>query len=853
MLLLSLVAANAETTLADQGLPPPPTALAPGADRSERLYLELIVNTRSTAKVVSVRKQGEHFWLARDTLGGMALPTALADASEVDLAALDEAEVRYDDVNQRLYLDVPSAWLPPQMLEGRPGPAIEPARSTPGALINYDLYTSRVDTGRTRSSLWHELRVFGIGGAFSSTGRFRYQLSDTPSGSEDDGYIRYDTTWRSFDQDSLRALEVGDVITRPLAWTRAVRLGGIQLSREFSIRPDLVTYPLPAFAGSTQVPTTVDLLIDGNRIDRRDIAPGPFTFADIPTLNGAGEATVVTRDASGQRVVTTLPFYVTNELLRPGLSSYSVGLGALREDYAQRDFGYGQAAGDASYRYGVLDWLTLSTHVETAESLALGGAGSTLRLWRLGTLELAVQHSDARRSGNAWSAGYEYRGSTFSVGTRWEERESGFSDLSRLAADDFHDGAEQRGQVTASASLGEWGSVAAGYFDIRGDDYASRLLNLSYQRPLGAGAQLALTASREPGESWATLAQLTFSLPGVGGVASVGTYRDTSGDVREQARYARSTPLEGGWGWNLGVERGGDDGSDGSLGSQAEVQYRHRVATLRGGYYEFGDSAYYFGGVAGSVALMEQRLFAANEIRDAFVVVSTDGHGNIPVQYENQRVGTTDDDGYLLVPWGNAWYPGKYAINTLSLPPNVATSAVEQSVAVQAQSGYLLNFPLERHAATNVKLVDESGAVLPVGTPVSIPGGGSSLVGWDGMTYFESLTEATFVTARLPSGGRCRAMIPIEKEKNVLYQPGAVTCRAIASGPMPADSGRGLGANPGTNLGANPGANPNTGLPPTADTLDVSGPSRAPSVQLKASASSMSAPTDWRSAVEVRP
>ncbi|OLO04931.1 fimbria/pilus outer membrane usher protein [Salinicola socius] len=828
-LLLLSVATDPSAALADQGLPPPPTALATQTDTSESLYLELIVNTRSTARVVSVRKQGEHFWVEREALGGMALPSALGDASEVDLAALDRAKLRYDAVNQRLYLDVPGAWLPPQMLAGRPAPSVEPARSTPGALINYDLYTSRVDTGRTRTSLWHELRVFGIGGAFSSTGRFRYQLWDTPSGESDDGYIRYDTTWRSFDQDSLRTLEVGDVITRPLAWTRAVRLGGLQLSRDFSIRPDLVTYPLPAFAGSTEVPTTVDLLIDGNRIDRQDIAPGPFTFADISTLNGAGEATIVTRDASGQRVVTTLPFYVTNELLRPGLSSYSIGAGALREDYAQRNFGYGQAAADASYRYGVLDWLTLGTHAETAESLALGGAGSTLRLWRLGTLELALQHSDARRSGNAWSAGYEYRGSTFSVGARWEERESGFSDLSRLAADDFHDGAEQRGQVTASASLGEWGSVAAGYFDIRGDDYTSRLLNLSYQRSLGAGAQLALTASREPGESWAGLAQLTFSLPGTGGVASVGTYRDATGEVREQARYARSAPLDGGWGWNLGVERGDDQGGGSRLDGQAEIQYRHRLATLRGGYYEFDDSAYYFAGVGGSVALMESRLFAANEIRDAFVVVSTDGHGNIPVRYENQRVGTTDDDGYLLVPWGNAWYPGKYAINTLSLPPNMATSDVEQSVAVQSQSGYLLNFPLERHAATHVKLVDGSGEALPVGTPISIPGGGSSIVGWDGMAYFESLTAATAVVARLPQDGRCRAMIPVEIEKDVLYQPGAVTCYSITASSVSSDAGN------------EEPTKPADVLPPTADTLSVSGPSRSP------------APSNWRTAVEVRP
>lgn len=776
LLLLVAASSSASVVLAAQGLPPPPKAVMPEVDDMEKLYLELVINTRSTGRLVAVRRQGEHFWLRRDALGEMALPSEHEASVDIDLATLSDAIVQYDAGNQRLYLSVPSVWLPTQNLGARGDGQASQARSTPGALVNYDLYTSRTDEGQTRTSLWHELRTFGIGGSFNTTGRFNYQLSDTVGGTND-GYTRYDTTWRSFDQDSMRTLEVGDVVTRPLAWTSAVRLGGIQISRDFSLRPDLVTYPLPAFTGSADVPTTVDLLIDGNRIDRRDIAPGPFTFADISTLNGAGEATVVTRDASGQRVTTTLPFYVTNDLLRPGFSSYNVGIGALREDYGQRSFGYGGAAGDLSYRYGMFDWLTLGTHAEAAEALFLGGVGSTLRLWRLGTLELALQHSDARRTGNAWSAGYEYRDSTFSVGARWEERETGFKDLSRLTSDGFGSNAERRAQLTASASLGEWGSVAAGYFDIRGVSYDSRLLNLSWQLPLNSGTQLSLTASRELGESWAGLAQLTFSLPGYGGVASLGSQRDANGETRQQARYARSTPLDGGWGWNLGVERGEDH----DLDRQAEVQYRHRAASLRGGYYESGDSAYYYGGLSGAVTLMDNQLFAANEIRDAFVVVSTGGQGDIPVQYENQRVGVTDEDGYLLVPWGTAWYPGKYTIDTLALPPNVTTSEVEQHVAVKSQSGYLLNFPLDRHIATNVKLVDEQGEVLPVGTPIEIPGGDSAMVGWDGMTYFETLAAATEVTAKLAEGKRCRASIPVEKGKDVLYQPGAIICHPVAA------------------------------------------------------------------------
>ncbi|GHB13283.1 fimbria/pilus outer membrane usher protein [Salinicola rhizosphaerae] len=784
---LSIAACAAGVTpLAAQSLPPPPDAAAVTGQRSAQLYLELIVNQRTTGRVIAVRQQGEALWVRRDSLSEIALPTAVTDAAEIDLAALAEAQTRYDAVHQRLYLDVPSAWLPPQMLDARRDTEAPRAVSTPGALINYDLYTSHAERGTSYTSLWHELRAFGIGGSFSTTGRVRYRLDGGPGAEENDGYVRYDTTWRHFDQAALRTWEFGDVITRPLSWTRAVRLGGVQLSRNFAIRPDLITYPLPQFAGSTQVPTTVDLLVDGTRVDRRDIAPGPYTFADIPILTGAGEATLVTRDASGQQVVTTLPFYVTNELLKSGLSSYSVGAGALREDYAQRNFAYGAAAGDLSWRYGVSDWLTLGTHAEAAEDLWLGGLGATTRLWRLGVLELAAQRSHYQAwRGSAWSSGYEYRAAAYSFGVRWEERGAGFVDLSRLSLADFdsgmNDGAERRAQVTASASLGEMGSVAAGYFDIQGDDYDSRLLNLSWQRSLWTGVQLALTASREPGEDWAGLAQLTFSLPGVGGVASIGSYREATGETSQQLRYARAAPLVGGWGWDVGLERGDGSGND-DLGSQAEVEYRHRVVTASAGYYQYDDDTLYYGDFAGSVALMDNHLFAANEVRDAFVVVSTDGQGDIPVQYENQRVGVTDDDGYLLVPWGSAWYPGKYAINTLSLPPTIATSRVEQHVSVTSGSGYLLDFPLERHVATNAKLVGLDGEALPVGTAVVLPDGNTTVVGWDGMAYFDTLTGETTVEARLPQSGRCAATIPVDLEAETILQAGPVVCRPLTTG-----------------------------------------------------------------------
>lgn len=74
------------------------------------------------------------------------------------------------------------------------------------------------------------------------------------------------------------------------------------------------------------MPTTVDLLI----ASRDQVEPGPFALTDVPFINGAGEAVVVTTDALGRQVSTRVPFYVTSKLLRQGLSDYSLAVGSLR-------------------------------------------------------------------------------------------------------------------------------------------------------------------------------------------------------------------------------------------------------------------------------------------------------------------------------------------------------------------------------------------------------------------------------------------------------------------------------------------------------------------------------------------
>lgn len=76
--------------------------------------------------------------------------------------------------------------------------------------------------------------------------------------------------------------------------------------------------------GDAAVPTSVDLFINGYRSGSTQLQPGPFTLTNLPYINGAGDAVLVTTDALGRQVSTTLPFYVTSDLLKQGLSDGAV-------------------------------------------------------------------------------------------------------------------------------------------------------------------------------------------------------------------------------------------------------------------------------------------------------------------------------------------------------------------------------------------------------------------------------------------------------------------------------------------------------------------------------------------------
>lgn len=753
-------------------LPPPPSETAAIADAT--LYLDLLVNQMPKAELVPVQQRAGRLFIDSSALSAAGISLPGTPQGEIALDSFAALHSDYDSQNQRLLLQVPAAWLPGQQVGARNLYPASDARSSFGALFNYDLYLNDTDEGGTYLAAWNELRLFDSWGTFATTGQWRQSFNGAPEDDSRQGFLRYDTTWRYTDEQRLLTFEAGDVITGALPWTSSVRVGGVQLSRDFGARPDLVTYPLPAFAGEAAVPTSLDLFINGYKTSTTELQPGPYTLTNVPFINGAGEAVVVTTDALGRQVSTTLPFYVTSSLLAKGLSDFSLAAGSLRRDYALRDFSYGPGVASASLRHGLSDNFTLESHLESAESLMLGGLGGNMRLGTFGVLNAAVAQSRFEgEQGQQVALGYQYNSQRLGFNYQRLQRHGEYADLSRV--DTPYMRLSQRSeQVTLSLNLDSYGSLGAGYFDVRaGDGSRTRLINLSWSKPLWGNSSLYLSANREVGDSqWAVQAQwvIPFDLRGT---LALSMERSTDGERLQRVNYSRAVPVEGGVGFNLGYADG-----DREAYRQADVTWRLQSVQLQAGAYGSSGSMTRWADASGSLVWMDAGVFAANRIDDAFVVVSTSGYADVPVRYENQLIGRTDSKGHLLVPYSSGYYRGKYEIDPMELPADILAPQVEQRVAVRRGSGYLLEFPLKQVLAASIVLVDAKQQVLKLGSRVTdAHSGAQAVVGWDGLVYLENLSAHNRLQVDVADGGPCQVEFDLPEGQGPIPLIGPLVCQ----------------------------------------------------------------------------
>jgi outer membrane usher protein len=782
-------------TLSDASAIDVPAASAELAIAGRDLYLEVFINDVSTGLVGNFRETPDGGLLcAVDELSQVGIkPVASAIGPDgwVRVDRLPGVEYRLDEETQQIFVTTGIEGRSTNEINMAPGiteERIEPTASW-GGVLNYSLFASSNSLTRDEGNLFQGVSGDFDARVFSPFGTLNQSFVAGYSDGELNDFVRLNTTWTYSDVNRMMTYRAGDFVSGGLSWTRPVYLGGFQAQRNFALRSDLVTMPLPSFKGTAAVPSTLEVYTQNAQTYSAPVGEGPFELNNLPIYSGGGEARVVLRDSLGRETETTLPFYASNKMLASGLLDFSMEAGAPRRNFGTDSFDYDERVyGVATARYGLSDWLTLEAHAEGGEDLLNGGVGAIFPLAHFGVGSIAVagsRHDDEIAALINATAEIEYNDWTFFG--RVQRTFGEYHDIASVTADaqtDFPDLAHAEifspqtpkaiEQLAVSVPMPlEMSSLNLSYThieDVGGQE--SQVVGVSYNQQVLKNVSLYASAfvDLEKEDTFGVFAGLSMPL---GGDYSATAGVDATADgARVMASVAKAERLENGnFSWRAQTSEGK------TPHRSASATYRSPWARFEAGVQQADKDFRATAQADGAIAVAGGGVFATNRIHDAFAVVDV-GAADVDVLYQNRSYGKTNSNGKILVTGLNSYEKNTLAIDPKSLPVDAEIPATKEVVVPAGQSGVRVDFGVKTDTkAALVNLVDASGAALEVGLSGRIEGSDQEFViGYDGQAYVGGLSGNNTLLVDLGDGRECRATFSYQSKKGEQALIEAVPC-----------------------------------------------------------------------------
>lgn len=743
------------------------------------LYLDVTLNGANIG-FTHFTYHKEQLWANPEVLKqlGFVLPTNSTD--QIALNDLSDVKVDYNDRQQTVEIIAPLSMLnlSTTVVNTRNSKRPQPTAS-PGLLLNYNLYGTQTEGDTANLSAYTELRAFNSLGVLSSTALTTSNRHNDSDGWDNDT-VRLDTNWSKSFPDKLLTVSAGDILTGSLSWSRSTRLGGLQFGSNFDLQPYMTTTPLPSFFGSATLPSEVELYINGLKQYSGDVPAGPFEINTAPSFSGVGNAQLVLKDALGQNTTLNFTLYDAQRLLQPGLSDWSAELGFVRENYGIKSFDYGNdIAAFGTWRYGVNNRFTAETHAEATDGLSNAGIGGT---WLLGdaggVLSASLAGSkNGGASGSQYSAGYSWNNNRFNVGINAKGTHGEYRDVATKYGNAPARRSEQFSTGYNSQSLGSFG-LSYNQVSYENEE-TTKFASAYWSKSFGRNLRLNLNVNQDINDSDNNSVFLGASFSLDKDIYVNSSVQNTKNRNAFAVDVARSTPSAGGIGWRAQAQHNTGDNS--STNGLAELNYLSPYGEVRAGVSSNNDNYSTFASGSGSLVMMGGGLFPSRQINNSFAVVSTDGIADVPVLLQNNRIGTTNKRGLLLVTPLNAYQANKVSIDPMDLPADLRIEEVSVEATPTDRAGTLVAFNITPARSASVILIDGDRQPIPLGSQVKLShkkGAPSAVVGFDGEVYLEALEEQNVLEVVTPDG-TCTASFDYHKQGDDIPLIGPIICQKV--------------------------------------------------------------------------
>ncbi len=678
--------------------------------------------------------------------------------------------VRYDAELMQLALHIDPARLPRHNLAvTRPSGATRALERGLGWHLNYDALVTGVDDANTTSAaVFIEPVFYASMGSLRSGLRWLSEVSPQQA-----SLLRLDTRWTTDLTSKVAQINLGDLISASDGFGGRSRIGGVQIKRDFSITPESLSFATPTLEGVAELPSNVELFINGTRRARLQTQPGPFSIDNTPIMSGAGQAELVLTNVLGEQVTQTVPYYVDPGLLRRGLLDYDLALGWQRQNYALRSFDYGEPIGVALLRYGVndqatiewrsrlskahsngelryqfqfLDWpmtLTTGMGLYLLDSGAKGPSGRLGLQWRHARYFAGLQALALRAPPTPEPALPLTRQILTRAGVHLRDWVLSYDALYRRknAADRF-----ERHGLRASRNL----KLRAGHLGFT----AASFLNRDSQTGRDAGLTLSLSWSPDQHHRW--------------------SISDRQAKVHQRlSSYQYRSGEELGRQWQVQNIRSG--GRDRWLG---QLDSRHSAAQARARWQYDGARTGLQLGLQGAIGRMQNHWFFSRALGSSYALLDLNGHPGVPV-YRHNRVAThSNRHGLAVIPNLLPYQDNSIRIDTLDLPLQSQLRAEQLRIRPGAHSGIYREIAVQRSRAVQLRLMRQPLQPVPPGTVIYADDqAGRFFVGSDGETYLELEQDTVEFQAYWPDQ-QCGFSLSLEQiPAEILPHIGNVACR----------------------------------------------------------------------------
>lgn len=634
----------------------------------------------------------------------------------------------FDQSQLALYLTVPPALRRTNVVDALGVPP-EAANALPISIIsgyvnvlggNDIIWAGQEPTGR------QPLRL-SLDGALNGAGWVLEGQADVLEGGNP-GFQRRDV--RLVRDDPANALRyiVGDIsIPVSGAFQALVPLGGVSVSRNFSLQPYRVTRPTGEFSFFLERPSQVEIYINGVRVQQLRLEAGPQDIRSLSLATGSNDIQLIITDDLGQVQRLDFSTALAGNLLAPGLQQFSYNLGFPSGTVqGQRQYDWSQPQLALAYRWGTTGTLTLGGYLQATPSFQMVEAdgiwASALGNWGW---DVALSHRGEVGVGMAARVQYERPTKAEDMAQRSlrmtaEYRDDRFTTLtSPDPSQDWLQVSAAYGQrLFNSASLNLGGSYSLGR--TVPNTYS---LNLGLSQTLSSGLSGSLNANysrtTQSREEVRVFLGLSWLLPAQRQSLGLNTNLSNTSRAGNQLQWRRSPDQSlMATGWSLNLNQTGDQ--YGVLGEMNYTDYRFDLKLSQAWDSSFNTSTATTHATRltfGTALVFADGHFGwSRPITNSFVLVVPRNN------WRGQRIGVNPSgNGYAavvnafgpaVIPDLQPYYVSRLRLEALEAPLGYDLGPSEWVVWPSYRSGTLILAGTDATAFVRGVLVDASGEPL---------------------------------------------------------------------------------------------------------------------------------------------